>query len=223
MKDLLPLEAYQRTGGALWLRSALATAVFALPGTYADILAGENSLGIGPTVLLSALMGLGFGTLFTGVEEYRARRLARRVHRADPAIVPAPPEGRQEYRLACSHLPDGETAVGGHLYAGPSALTFVPHRMSPRRLQAPLTLPAGPDIAVEIVEVRLGGLERLFAESPSRRLRIHGGGGACADFLTPDPDEVAEALRGYYRSTAALHPPNAPEIPRLRSGREPRG
>jgi len=225
MKDLLPLEAYERTNGALWWRSALAMAVFwAIPVAYVDILGARNSLEIGPTMLVSVLAGLGFGTLYMGVTGYAARRLARRVYRVDQAIVPAPPEGHQEYRLACSYLTEEETVVGGHLYAGPGALTFVPHRKNPRRLRTPLTLPAaGPDIAVEIVEVRLGGLERLFAESPSRRLRIRSGG-ECADFLAPDPDEVAEALRGYYGSAAALHPPNAPEIPRLRSaGREPPG
>lgn len=223
MKDLLPLEAYERTDGALWWRSALAMGVFwGVPGTYIEILAGRSSLGIGPTLLLSTLAGLGFGTLFMGTTEYERRRLARRVHRADPALVPAPPEGHQEYRLACSHLPDGKTAVGGHLYVGTSTLAFVPHRKNPRRLRTPLTLPAGPDVTVEVVEVRLGGLQRLFAENPSRRLRIRVGG-ACADFLTPDPDEVADTLRGYYRSPAALHPPNAAEIPRIRSaGREPR-
>jgi hypothetical protein len=224
MKDLLPLEAYERTNGAVWWRGALAMAVFwAVPTAYIDILGSRNLLEIGPTMVLAVLAGLGFGTLYMGMTEHSARRLARRVYRLDPAIVPEPPEGHQEYRLACSYLPDGEMAVGGHLYVGPGALTFVPHRKNSRRLRTPLTLPAGAGIAVEIVEVRLGGLERLFAESPSRRLRIRAGD-ECADFLAPDPDEVAEALRGYYGSTAALHPPNAPEIARLRSaGREPPG
>ncbi len=225
MKDLLPLEAYERTDPVTWWRGALTVGVlWAVPCASIEILTGQSSLEPGRALILWTLMGLGFGTFFMATTGYSARSLARRVHRADPAIVPAPPEGRQEYRLACGYLPEGrKTAVGGHLYAGPGALTFVPHRKNPRRLRTPFTLPAGPDLAIEVVEVHLGGLQRLFLESPSRRLRIRGGG-APADFLTPDPDEVAEALRRYYRSTAALHPPGAAEIPHLQSaGREPQG
>jgi len=216
-KDLLPLEPYERTDrAALWRSARVMAVLWGVPMTAYQLFVSNEwwdepwpllVFGISMTLVVGAASGLLFGMLWTWMFQGAMEKLTRRIHDGDPAIVPAPPEG-QDFRLACSYLLTPTMAVGGHLYAAPDALTFVPHNRNLPRHRSPLALPAGPGLGLELVDVPLKGLARLLADGPVRRLRIHAGG-ASADFVTPDPDVVVDHLRRYYQSLpASPSPPN---------------
>jgi len=205
MEDLLPLAVHLRTERRAWWRSTLVTAAtFDVP-LVVLILAASAYVGRdGRVLLLGLLGGLVVSILWMVRTGWSARKRIRRIHRGDPAIVPAPPEGAHEYRLACRCV-SPMLGLEGYLYAAPDALTFVPHRDHPGP-EVPLVVPAGPALAFETFDTSLRGAARMLKRSV-HYMRVRNGE-ASALFEVLDPDVVAGRLRRYYPSAAAC--PSAP-------------
>jgi hypothetical protein len=205
VKDLLPLSAYLRAERRAWWRTTLfVAATFDAPVIILILVASAYAGRDGRLFLLGGMMGVAFGLLRTVWTAWATGRTTRRIYRGDPAIVPAPPEGAHEYRLTCRCI--SPIGMEGHLYAAPDALTFVPHRNNPVP-EAPFTIPAGPALVFETFDAGLRGLTRTLS-GPQRLIRVRNGE-ASALFVTPEPDVVADSLRGYYRiESASPSPPN---------------
>lgn len=203
IREFVPLEGYEEGLGPAKRRMALVmAALWGVPITLYSMLAADDALEAIVALVVGVAGALAFGFLWTWTMTLGVRRLVRRVYAGDPRIVPAPPAGAYEYRFACSYLPSLLTAVGGHLYVGPAAWTFVPHRRNLKRHRAPVSIPITPGTRVEAVEVTQPAWARLFTPGPAYRLQVRSGA-ATTMFLTPDPRALAPRLREYLQAASA--------------------
>ncbi|WP_420126874.1 hypothetical protein [Longimicrobium sp.] len=202
MQELLPPQAYQGMGASR-TRTALVMAVlWGVPMTLFTMLDAEDALEAVLLLLVGVMGALVFGFMWAWTMAFWMGRLQKRIYQGDPRIVPAPPAGDYDYRLACSYMASPALAVGGHLYLGPAAWTFVPHRKNLKRHRAPLTIAITPGTEVQCVEVRLPALARLLVPGPAYRLQVRTAA-LIATFVTPEPHTVTARLREYLQ---AAHP-----------------
>jgi hypothetical protein len=199
IREMLPLQAYQATGASR-TRTALVMAVlWGVPMTIYTMLDAEDAVEAVLLLIVGVMGALVFGFMWTWTMAFWMGRLQRRIYQGDPRIVPAPPAGDYDYRLACSYMASQTFAVGGHLYLGPAAWTFVPHRKNLKRHQAPLTIAITPGTEVECVEVTLPAVGRLLAPGPAYRLQVRTPA-LTAAFFTPEPHIVTTRLREYLQT-----------------------
>lgn len=204
IRDLLPLSAYEKTDRAAWWRTVVVMAVlWGVPMTVMGAWGSTSAAEVAMRVVIGAFTALGFGITWTFWFGRSMRKLVRRIHAADPKIVPSPPEGDYEYRLPCNYL--GRIAIGGHLYVGPRVWTFVPHRKNLKMHQAPLSIALAPSMSVEVEAIPLRGLAALLTKGPVYRVRIVSPETDAA-FVVPEPNVVAEALRAYIPREGAPAP-----------------
>ena len=193
IREFLPLEAYEEPLGAAKRRIVLVmAALVGVPTIVYHVINGDG----GPEMARGVAGALAFGFLWTWSMTFGARWLVRRAYEGDPRIFPAPPAGAYEYRFPCSYLPSLLMAIGGQLYLGPAAWTFVPHRGNLKRHRAPVSIAITPGTQVESVEVKLPFWARLFTPGPAYRLQVRTED-ATAMFLTPDPQLLGTRLRAY--------------------------
>jgi hypothetical protein len=201
--ELLPVEAYERQFPTNPLRVALFFGmIFGVLDAVFSLLGGQRD----PDILLmelatGLLKGFVIGFIWFFVFRYMMQRLTRRIYHGDPGIVPPAPAGSYDYRLASNLVLGRSMSVGGHLYIGRETWTFVPHRRNLKRHQAPLTIPATPPPAVEVVEVPLHGIGRLLLKDPVRQVHVRTSS-TTHGFVTPEPDAAAARLREYLRPAA---------------------
>ncbi|HSY81860.1 MAG TPA: hypothetical protein VK807_08865 [Gemmatimonadaceae bacterium] len=125
MRDLLPFSAYESASTVSFGRSTLVLGLlWGIPMTTFMLRTHQGSLGF--VLVIGAIGALIFGSLITMLARFARRQLTQAVYYCVWPIVPAAPPGEYEARLMCS-LIRGRLPVGGHLYVGPRAWTFVPH------------------------------------------------------------------------------------------------
>jgi hypothetical protein len=203
IRELLPLKAYENAQQTSQVHTSLVmAALWGVPMTFVIVLlANDDVIGLIFRLVIAAAAALAFGFLWTYMFTRAMRRLMRRIYQGDPRIVPPPPAGEYDYRFPCSYLVSPLLAVGGHLYVGPAALTFMPHRKNLVRHQVPLSIPATPEPVIEPVAVTLPRAQRLMAGVPTAsRLQVRTPA-LTATFVAPEPDLVAERLREYLRTS----------------------
>src|SRR3712207_2172362 len=133
IRELLPLDAYEHAQQTSQLRTSLVmAALWGVPMTFVILLDNDDVIGLIFRLVIAAAAALAFGFLWTYMFTRGMRRLMRRIYQGDPRIVPPPPAGEYDYRFPCSYLVTPSMAVGGHLYVGPAALIFMPHRKNLR-------------------------------------------------------------------------------------------
>lgn len=200
LADLLPLSAY--TSGASSRRTTLVMA--ALWGTPITLLLVFSDSGLSPIAALAVGVGaaLLFGTLWTRWFGRSMRQLIERLHRADPNLVPDPPAGDYRVRVLGNLMTSPAFGVGGHLYAGPEHLAFVPHAQNRAADRATRVLRAADIRRVEIITRPAPAVARLLSPKPLTYVRV---AGADQDWLlrVPEPVRVAaavERMTGYIAS-----------------------
>jgi hypothetical protein len=194
MDDMLPLEAYERPFVGPIRRTVLVmAALWGIPMTLLIVHSTYQSLGVTLPLVIGVLAGLLFGVLWTRSFRRRMRKFLRRLHEADPALVPPPPAGVFHCRVGCSFVPDRRIAVGGHLYAGPGAWVFVPHRKNLPRHRAPIILPISADLTLTPHTTPQRGIARLLTTAPVQSLEVCSGGSSVR-LLVPEPEVVAARL-----------------------------
>jgi hypothetical protein len=161
--------------------------------TLLIVLTSYQSLGVMLPLVIGILAGLLFGFLWTRSFRRRMRTFLRRLHEADPKLVPPPPAGVFHCRVGCSFVPSGRIAVGGHLYAGPGDWVFVPHRKNLPRHRAPTILPITTDLTLTPRTMPQRGIARLFTTAPIQSLEVCSGGSSVRLFV-PEPEVVAARL-----------------------------
>lgn len=203
IREFVPLEAYEEPLGPAKMRMALVmAALWGLPMTVYQVMDADGGLEIAIALVVGVSGALAFGFLWTWTMTLGVRRLVRRVYEGDLRIVPAPPAAAYEYRFPCSYLPSLLMAIGGHLYIGPAAWTFVPHRRNVKRHQAPVSIPITPGTRVESVEVKMPVWAKIFTPGPAYRLQVRTASDT-AMFLTPEPQLLAPRLREYLQTASA--------------------
>lgn len=203
VKEFVPLQAYEEPLGPAKRRTALVmAALWGVPMTVHQVWDADGVVEIVVAVVVGVLGALAFGFLWTWTMTLGVRRLLRRVYGGDPRIVPAPPAGEYEYRFPCSYLPSLMMAIGGHLYLGPAAWTFVPHTRNLKRHRTLVSIPITPGTDVETVEVRMPFWARIFTPGQQYRLQVRTAA-ATTMFLTPDPRVLAPRLREYLHAASA--------------------
>jgi hypothetical protein len=195
IRELLPIEAYLPPSRPFPWRTALVMAfLWGVPMTTVLLVSeGSEELGL-PVVLVTGTMGgLLFGILWTGSFWRSILHLTRRVYNADPRMVPQPPPGDYDFRLACSYLASRHISIGGHLYIGEEDWVFVPHRKNLKRHRTPRTIRRNTITQVDAGSLPPTVFARLFSSEPDQRLLVRTDGEE-SRFRVPHAEKVASEL-----------------------------
>jgi hypothetical protein len=134
--------------------------------------------------------------MFAGAMSLFFRRLISQLYTGGPPLVPTPPEGTYAFRMLSSLSMGPILKIGGHLYAGPSQLVFVPHLKNREKDRVPRVLPWERVERIEEFARPSPWLARLIVPGPMWSLRVVGGG---EEWLLeiPNGSNAAEALRRF--------------------------
>lgn len=206
MEELLPLGVYQANSGftrGTAVRMSVMWGAGMLAFTF-GLTRPEPGMAIYLVVVLVIGAAL-FGFLWTRLMRRTMGRLLARLHAGDSKLVPPPPPGHWDARLLCSLV--RRIVIGGHLYVGPDAWVFVPHRKNLAVHQAPVALGPPDQLSVSLIHLRPNALLRLMVPGPIRRVRVAGPGGEHL-LVVPEADWVAERLQQYADAARGrTHPP----------------
>ena len=191
MRDLQPLSAYENASRLNFGRSMLVLGLlWGIPMTMFMLRTHQGSLGF--VLVIGAAGALVFGALITMLARFAKRQLTQHVYYCVWPIVPAAPPGQYEIRLMCS-LIRRRMAVGGHLYIGHEAWTFVPHTRNGPLYRKPVRWDQPSRLAVSTQRRRWGWLEWLFG-LPTHDQVVLATGESRWVIAVPNAAEVASAL-----------------------------
>jgi len=191
MRDLLPFSAYEKASTVSFGRSTVVLGLlWGIPMTTFMLRTHQGSLG---SVLLGGAIGaLVFGSLITMLARFARRQLTQAVYYCVWPIVPAAPPGQYEARLMCS-LIRGRLPVGGHLYIGPQAWTFVPHARNGPVMRKTVRWEQPSRLSVATQRPRWGWIAWLFGV-PTNDQVVLADGEAQAVLVVPNASDVVSAI-----------------------------
>jgi hypothetical protein len=153
----------------------------------------DAGLPLPAALAVGAITALVFGSLFAFLFRRSLTRLITRLYDGEPALVPPPPAGEFTVRALGSLMTSPKFAVGGHLYAGPEQLAFVPHTKNRASDQSPRVVPWVQVRGLEPFMRPAPAAVRLFSPAPLAYLRVLVADGEWL-LRVPEPTKVAAAL-----------------------------
>jgi hypothetical protein len=193
MRDLQPLSAYENASKRSFGRSTLVLGLlWGIPMAMFMLRTHQGSLGF--VLGVAAIGALVFGSLVTMLARFARRQLIQLVYHCVWPIVPAAPPGQYEARVMCS-LIRGRLAVGGHLYIGDEAWTFVPHARNGPIYRKPVRWERPGRFSLFTQRPRWGWLPWLFGVAPNDQV-VLADGESRAVFVVPNAGDVVSALEG---------------------------
>jgi hypothetical protein len=200
MRDLLPFSAYENASTVSFGRSTVVMGLFwGIPMTAFMLQTHQGSPGV---VLFSGAIGaLVFGSLITMLGRFARRQLTQAVYHCVWPIVPATPPGQYEARLMCS-LIRGRLPVGGHLYIGPRAWTFVPHARNGPVLRKTVRWEQPSRLSVSAQRPTWRWVPWLFG-MPNNDQVVLADGESRAVFVVPNAADVVPELTAAISATGA--------------------
>jgi hypothetical protein len=194
MEELQPLAAYESASVLSFWRTTLVLAVlWGVPMTLFMLRTHQGSVGF--VVSIGVIGAILFGSTLTVLARFARRQLTRQVYHCVWPIVPAAPSGEYQARLMCS-LIRGQLAVGGHLYVGRDAWTFVPHVRNGPLYRKPVRGEHPARLSLAAQPPRWGWLARLFGAAPGDQL-VLADGQSQSTFVVPNAADVASSLERY--------------------------
>lgn len=191
MRDLLPFSAYESASTVSFGRSTLVLGLlWGIPMTTFMLRTHQGSLGF--VLVIAAIGALIFGSLITMLARFARRQLTQAVYYCVWPIVPAAPPGEYEARLMCS-LIRGRLPVGGHLYVGPRAWTFVPHARNGPVMRKTVRWEQPSRLSVSAQRPSWGWLAWLFGV-PTNDQVVLADGEAQAVLVVPNAADVVPEL-----------------------------
>jgi hypothetical protein len=156
----------------------------------------DGGLPLPSALAVGCVAALLFGGLWTVTFGRSMRRLIGRLYAGDPKLVPPPPSAAYTVRILASLMTAPMFAVGGHLYAGPAELAFVPHTRNRPRDRAPRVLRWEQVQRVEALTRPAPALARIFSSEPLSYLRVAVEDGEWL-LKVPEANTIAAELRRF--------------------------
>jgi hypothetical protein len=202
LADLLPIGAYTPRTSA-WRTAVSMALLWGVPMTGLLMVSGTG-MPRGEALAVGAVASVLFGTLWTYWFGRSMRRLIERLCAGEAGLVPEPAGSDYQVRVLANLMTRPSFAVGGHLYAGPTQLAFVPHTKNRAADRAPRVMAWEHISRVEAYTRPATGFARAFTAEPLPYLRVTGDGEEWL-FRIPESARVQAALQPFLNpSTGAV-------------------
>lgn len=210
METLAPRELYDRDELGMRKRLPIYGAIVFAAGTF--LIAFVPAISRGDpiaSVLLVALIpslvgGVTWALLFTWLIRRFGKSMNDQWYFADPRMV-APESSGYQYRLPCTWFPSNLRPRPGILYLGSHGLRFDPSVRLPRKGRDPLVITPLNNVDVDVVDVALPFMGRIWGHRALPRIRVRWNGNQ-AVFGLPAAGEIAERLREKVRALQEITP-----------------
>lgn len=100
------------------------------------------------------------------------QRAVRKLYRGEAKVVPPAPPGEFAWKVLASRITRESLAIGGHLYAGPTHLAFMPHSQNLPKERALAQVTWGEVRQTDLVPHEVGWFRRLLDPSATPDVRI---------------------------------------------------